>query len=237
MADKVIVSREKLVAVADAVRGKTGNVEALTLDEMPGVISAIQTGGDPQTAVNDWLMGRVEEVDCDELIAIGNYQFDQKTELKRVRLANATSCGTYNFRQCRKLVELDLPKVASTTGTNFCVSCEALERVNIPLVTGLDSYSFRYAYALKFIDLPSVGSIASYCFATARSLETLVLRKSDAIATLNSSGTFVGSGVANGTGYIYVPKALLEEYKGATNWSKFADQIRAIEDYPEITGG
>jgi hypothetical protein len=43
--------------------------------------------------------------------------------------------------------------------------------------------------------------------------------------------------VANGTGYIYVPAALIEDYKAATNWSLYADQFRAIEDYPEITGG
>ena len=37
--------------------------------------------------------------------------------------------------------------------------------------------------------------------------------------------------------YIYVPRALVEDYKVATNWSTFADRIRAIEDYPEICGG
>ena len=39
------------------------------------------------------------------------------------------------------------------------------------------------------------------------------------------------------TGYIYVPRALVNSYKAATNWSTFASQIRAIEDYPDITGG
>lgn len=33
----------------------------------------------------------------------------------------------------------------------------------------------------------------------------------------------------------YVPSALVEEYKSAPNWSTYAEQIRAIEDYPEIT--
>jgi hypothetical protein len=42
MADKVIVSREKLVAVADAVREKTGGTESLTLDEMPGAVAGIE---------------------------------------------------------------------------------------------------------------------------------------------------------------------------------------------------
>ena len=40
-----------------------------------------------------------------------------------------------------------------------------------------------------------------------------------------------------GTGYIYVPAAMVDAYKAATNWAKYADQIRAIEDYPAITGG
>lgn len=43
MADKVVVSRNKLVAIADAVREKTGNVETLTLDEMSVQITAIKT--------------------------------------------------------------------------------------------------------------------------------------------------------------------------------------------------
>ena len=40
-----------------------------------------------------------------------------------------------------------------------------------------------------------------------------------------------------GTGYIYVPKALLsdddatKDYRRATNWSTYADQFRALEDY------
>lgn len=42
MAGKVIVSREKLVAVADAVRGKTGGTDALTLDDMPGAIAGLE---------------------------------------------------------------------------------------------------------------------------------------------------------------------------------------------------
>jgi hypothetical protein len=35
----------------------------------------------------------------------------------------------------------------------------------------------------------------------------------------------------NGTGYIYVPRSLIEDYKVATNWSTHAAQFRALEDY------
>lgn len=36
---------EKMTAIADAIRGKTGGTEPLTLDEMAAAISSIETGG------------------------------------------------------------------------------------------------------------------------------------------------------------------------------------------------
>ena len=36
---------DKLTAIADAIRGKTGGTEALTLDQMPTEIAGIETGG------------------------------------------------------------------------------------------------------------------------------------------------------------------------------------------------
>jgi hypothetical protein len=64
---------------------------------------------------------------------------------------------------------------------------------------------------------------------------TVILRANEA-ATVQSN-SFQSSAIASGTGYVYVPRALVDTYKAATNWSAYASQIRAIEDYPEITGG
>lgn len=44
-------------------------------------------------------------------------------------------------------------------------------------------------------------------------------------------GVANGTPIANGTGYIYVPSALIEQYKVAENWSTYASQFRALEDY------
>lgn len=38
---------DKLTAIADAIRGKTGKTDALTLAQMPGEIEGIQTGSAP----------------------------------------------------------------------------------------------------------------------------------------------------------------------------------------------
>jgi hypothetical protein len=57
------------------------------------------------------------------------------------------------------------------------------------------------------------------------------------VVTLADVDALNDSSVASGSGYIYVPAALVDSYKAATNWSTYAEQIRAIEDYPEICGG
>jgi len=60
----------------------------------------------------------------------------------------------------------------------------------------------------------------------------LILRNESTIVTLSSSEVFdTSDGIGAGIGYIYVPAALIEEYKSATNWSTYATQFRALEDY------
>jgi hypothetical protein len=54
---------------------------------------------------------------------------------------------------------------------------------------------------------------------------------------LASPNAFNNTPIKSGTGYIYVPATLIDSYKSATNWSTYAAQFRAIEDYPEICGG
>ena len=110
---------------------------------------------------------------------------------------------------------------------------------------------------LTVVDCGSLETISStfyfYApFSSCPKLETLILR-GNKVVTLADKNGLCGKVEAekipeNGYGYapikdgidkgfIYVPKALLEDYKVATNWSVFADKFRAIEDYPEICGG
>ena len=43
---------DKLTNIADAIRGKTGKTEEMTLDQMPGEIEGIQTGIEPSGSIN-----------------------------------------------------------------------------------------------------------------------------------------------------------------------------------------
>ena len=80
-------------------------------------------------------------------------------------------------------------------------------------------------------DLGTVGTIGDRAFNSCFSLHTLAIRKDDTVCALTGQYSLYGSKIENGTGYIYVPSALVDTYKAATNWSNFASQFRALEDY------
>ena len=59
---KVIVSKEKLIAIADAIREKTDTTDTYELDDMPDLIRNTSGGGDGYTIlelgiVNDTILG------------------------------------------------------------------------------------------------------------------------------------------------------------------------------------
>ena len=146
-----------------------------------------------------------------------------------------TFVGNYSFYFCNELESISLP-VATTIGRYAFRSCHVLNSVNVPAVKTLDSSAFLDCKNLTSIDLPAVTSIGSQVFYACSNLDTVVLR-GNTICALSSTTAFERTPIQDGIGYIYVPFALLEEYKLSTNWSSFANQFLPIEDYPELTGG
>ena len=63
-------------------------------------------------------------------------------------------------------------------------------------------------------------------------LSTLVI-KGATVPQLTSTSVFDNTPIADGTGSIYVPDALVEQYKVATNWAIYADQIKPLSEYTE----
>ena len=108
--------------------------------------------------------------------------------------------------------------------------------VEFPMVTGVGTQAFQNCISLKKADFSVLTSINILAFNVCRALEALIIR-TNSVCTLAGTNAFANnSGIAAGTGYVYVPSALVDSYKAATNWSTYANQIRAIEDYPNITG-
>ena len=127
-----------------------------------------------------------------------------------------------------------LDNLATSIGDSAFRDCTKLTSVSLPAATSISTSAFYSCSALTSISLPAATSIGSSAFYNCSKLEALILENADAVCQLSSTSALSGTLIASGTGYIYVPSALVDTYKAATNWSTYANQIRAIEDYPEI---
>ena len=113
--------------------------------------------------------------------------------------------------------------------------CSALTAADFPAATIIGDFAFDNCSNLTTADFPAATIIGQYAFYYCSKLNTLILR-SGTMAKLYDTNAFSSTPISSGTGYIYVPAALVDSYKAASNWSTYANQIRAIEDYPEICG-
>ena len=123
-----------------------------------------------------------------------------------------TIVGRYGLSNCAKLTSVVLPAV-QLTDANAMLGCSALTQA----------------------DFSNLQNIRHSTFYGDKKFATLIIR-TQAVAKLDATSAFKDTRIAAGTGYVYVPSALVDSYKSATNWSTYANQIRAIEDYPDITG-
>lgn len=167
---------------------------------------------------------------------VGVQAFNGMTSLTSVDMPNVTTLASSAFRDCTGLISLNMPAL-ETTGTYIFSNCTALPSITLPSLTKLDGYAFQGCSVLAYADLGPCGSIGTNAFYNCKALITLIIRKSDAVCTLQGTNTLYNTPIKSGTGYIYVPATLVDSYKAATNWSTYAAQFRAIEDYPEICGG
>ena len=128
----------------------------------------------------------------------------------------------------RSITEISSSSVTSIGGSAF-QDCSSLTTADFPVATSIGNYAFYNCKKLTMLDFPVATSIGSSAFRTCSKLKSLLLRGNN-VCTLNKNA-FVATPILSGTGYIYVPSALIEQYKASTNWSTHADQFRALEDY------
>ena len=98
----------------------------------------------------------------------------------------------------------------------------------------LGAYCFRFCSKLTYIDIGKPPKCEATLF------YGKILKGASIVIRAETPPTLTG--VFNGTSFdattaFYVPKASLDAYKSDTNWSTYAENFKAIEDYPEITGG
>lgn len=236
-----ITNDTDLKSVADAIRAKTGKTDPLAFPaEFASEIAGIETGGGDDT-LEKRLNNTMTEYSNDRVTAIPDYALAYQTNLVSVSLPNMTVMRQGAFYGCTGLKNIYFPKLKSITSLNAFRNCRSLTEfiTNENFNSRLDFSSFEGCTGLVKADFYHINNLGIGNNALACSnLETVIFRNTDFVPTIGASA-FGGSSTKmnTGQGYIYVYRSVIDQYKAATNWAKYADQIRAIEDYPEITGG
>lgn len=183
---------------------------------MSEFINTIDVLGDD--AVIDSIIQRtITEFKDNRVNKIGDHAFYGCSALTEVDIPNATTIEMESFRGCTSLTTLDLPNVRTIKN------------------------SFRGCSALEVADFRKLSTVSTYGFYDCTALKALVLRNTEQYATMEHFYALKNTPIAGGTGFVYVPQAMVDGYKNgnfpaapapnATNWTTYADQIRVLEDY------
>jgi len=203
----------------------------VTGDIKVAAVESGSTGGGDMDILIDKSLTAVES----SAAKVGQYAFYGCSKMETASFPEATDILTHAFDMCTTLNTVYAPKVESIASYAFN-QCFGMDTVELPALEGAISSNAFYNCSMTRADFGAPTSIASSAFGRCSKMTALILR-TDSLVTLSATSAFTSSAIANGTGYVYVPSALVDTYKAATNWSTYAGQIRAIEDYPEITGG
>lgn len=172
---------------------------------------------------------KITELDFPELIYANSSNFMSCTLLERVNLPKVTAGFNSGFRGCTALTEVNMPLMQNMQ-SNMFQDCTSLEEIILPSAAFQGSYNFTDCTSLDYIDVGGTGGMIGTGTFRNCPLTALVIR-STSMVTLSNTNAFQGTNIEAGTGYIYVPSALVSAYETATNWSTYAGQFRAIENY------
>lgn len=221
---------EKMTAIADAIREKTGKTDKLTLDQMKTQIGNLYPGEHSIGRYTFQNCTTITALDCPSLTTIGSSAFQGCTALTSVSVASLTTISHNVFQGCTALDSVNLPLVTSMGEFAF-QGCALLRKVIMPSLEKIGYGAFQDCTTLKFIDGP-IEYISSMAFYNCSLLSLLVLR-SESICSI-ASGALDGTRFISPGGSVCVPADLIDSYKAAPVWSTLYAQgkvhFEALED-------
>lgn len=181
-------------------------------------------------------LDRLQTVNWPEAKSVQSNAFDGCQSLVEFNSGSVTHISATAFRNCKALKNIGGFESIVKTYQSVFMNCISLEEAILTNIETMVSGCFYGCTGLKKVDIgEKITAIDGNTFYNCSSLEALIIRKTT-LCKLSSTTAFNGSLVNSGRGYIYVPKALLTEYQAATNWVRFKNQFRSIEDYPDVCG-
>lgn len=232
---------EKMTAIANEIRELSGDTEKLGLDAMA---ANVQQSNEEILAQKELLEQAVEALEgkvapdlYDEGYKegyvkgeeVGNSLADSIVERTITEFVNhrITKIGGYAFARHSGLLKVDIPNVERIEqyGFNYCTG---LTEIELPKCKYIAGQSFNSCGKLAKVVAPMCEQIGGHAL-TASRLSCLVLG-GDKVCALENAPAIETTPMKNGTGFIYVPDNLVEQYKTATNWSTYASQIKPLSE-------
>lgn len=204
------------------------NCASLTLTELPASVSKI----DQYAFYNCSELQLTSLPSGLRIIAYAAFQNCYKIKISELS-SSVTQIGNYAFQACTEITSISCDGIiTSLAGYAFNGNSShemKLERASFPnanvstLTTTFGASTAANAcHFLEFADIGSTLAIGASAFANCYALQTLVLRRSEAICSLGNVSAFLNTPMRgyNGlTGTVYVPSSLISSYQTATNWS------------------
>lgn len=179
---------DKLSAIGDAIREKTGKSDLLTLEQMPQEIAGIQAGSDDATLISMVERTMTDFVATDKMQKIGDYAFQNAKSLRSADLSNlGAQSGSLNnligydaFSGCENLEHVVLPEVLETASqsTQWILS-RAFSSTNLSeFVTDysgefgwISVQIFKSCKALRYVRIPNIRLVSFEHFGDCPALE------------------------------------------------------------------
>ena len=149
----------------------------------------------------------------------------RSTALTSVDLLECEFIGNYAFFVCKSLININAPK-CSYIGSSAFANCSKLKNIYLSNCEWIGERAFENNI-FSVLSLPKCSYIGSYAFTNTYTLKSLYL-DCDFIPTLTANALDY-TGLSGSDGRIYVRQSMVETFKIAENWSKYASNIVALE--------
>ena len=187
--------QELFTAICDKIRNRIGSNELINHQDIPDKIDNL-VDNDIKLFIDSAIQGKntiCYSFNNTTITKISSTIF-ATTNLTNIDLPECTSIGDYAFSNCTNLTTINLPECTFIGGGSFR-GCKYLTTVNLP----------------KCTSAPMGSGFESYgAFYNCTNLTIVILGNS---FVSNLPPMFGNTPIKNGTGYIYVPDNVLNEYR------------------------
>ena len=144
---------DKLKAIANAIRAKTGQTGTLTLDAMPTAIAGISSGAtEPYVEETYDANGNLTAAVLHGHTVVRDGAFWRQGKLVTVDVGAVTSLGAAAFYNCDSLSQIQLPEVLETIKDDAFNWCQGLTSIVLPAsIQSIGYRAFNYCIKLKTV--------------------------------------------------------------------------------------